>query len=253
MKDKRPVICIHGYGLRAPFWQPIAEELRNSFETVLTPSLEMDDVQSAIEEVVFEVKKVRETYGQNVILMGHSLGGVLSAMAAKKCGSEFIDALVIIASPFGKRRAQTNKLMKFLLQHRLLPGWAVRSQFFGKNTPKELQKQLFNTAVPESPKLVEDISQPKWFHADQFSEKLDIPVLGIASAQDRIVSAEETRRFTEALNGKFHLFPSKDGIGHDDFTVYPPAYRNLLPVLLEFLQASKIVSQPPETAGTTRE
>lgn len=235
MKDPRRIICIHGYGVRGFFWTGIKIALESHFREVITPDLKMQDIYSAITEVAELARVHSRESGHPVILFGHSLGGILSAMAAMKLSDREIDSLIIMASPFGERRKGMNPVLKFLLKHHLIPGWAVRSQFFGKNTPEYLRKALFNKAVPESTSIQEAVAKPRWFHTDALSAPSLNHVLGLASEADRIVSSSETQKFTEALGGTFYQFPAALDIGHDDFTVYEPAIRQVLRVVLPFL------------------
>jgi pimeloyl-ACP methyl ester carboxylesterase len=235
VKDPRRIICIHGYGVRGFFWTPIRLRLEQYFDQVIAPDLRMEDIPSAISEVEELARVHARESGHPVILFGHSLGGVLSAMAGMRLEDGDIDSLIIMASPYGQRRKGMNPLLKFLLRYRLIPGWMVRSQFFGKATPEHLKKALFDKAVPESLSVQEAVAEPKWFHTDALKLPVLHKVLGLASEADRIVSATETQRFTEALGGQFYRFPLDLDIGHDDFTVYEPAIRQVMRVVIPFL------------------
>ncbi|AHC14680.1 alpha/beta fold hydrolase [Salinispira pacifica] len=235
MKDSRRIICIHGYGVRGFFWTPIKLHLEEYFTEVITPDLKMEDIPSAITEVRELAKIHSRESGQPVILFGHSLGGILCAMAAKDLEKHELHSLIVMASPYGRRKKGIHPLVKFMLKHRLIPGWAVRSQFFGKHTPVHLQKELFNNAVPENLSIQEAVAEPTWFHSEEVKRPFGFPVLGLASEADKIVSGRETQLFTEALGGLFYSFPENLQIGHDDFTVHEPAIQQLLRVLLPFL------------------
>ncbi len=235
MKDPRRIICIHGYGVRGFFWTPIKLELERYFQHVITPDLTMQDIPSAISEVKQLARVHAQESGHPVILFGHSLGGILSAMAGMQMNDGEIDSLIIMASPYGERRKGMHPIVKFMLKFRLIPGWAVRSQFFGKRTPEKLKRELFDNAVPESLSVQEAVAEPKWFHTDELRLPVLHKVLGLASEADRIVSAAETQKFTEALGGSFTLFPRDLDIGHDDFTVFEPAIQEVIRVLIPFL------------------
>lgn len=247
MKDPRRIICIHGYGVRGFFWTPLKLHLEEYFSEVLTPDLKMEDIPSAITEVRELAKIHSRESGQPVILCGHSLGGILCAMAAKELEKNDLHSLIVMASPFGRRKNGMNPLIKFLLKHKLIPGWAVRSQFFGSNTPVHLQKELFNNAVPENLSIQEAVTEPTWFHSEEINHPFGFPVLGLASEADKIVSSRETQLFTEALGGQFYTFPFSLQIGHDDFTVHEPAIKQLLRVLLPFF--GKSYELPPPNDG----
>ncbi len=235
MKDPRRIICIHGYGVRSFFWTPIKLRLERYFEQVITPDLHMEDIPSAISEVEELARIHARESGQPVILFGHSLGGILSAMAGMRLEEGDIDSLIIMASPYGERRKGMNPVLKLLLKYRLIPGWMVRSQFFGKATPEHIKKELFDNAVPESLSIQEAVAKPKWFHTDELKLPVLHRVLGLASEADRIVAARETQQFTEALGGEFYRFPQALDIGHDDFTVFEPAIDHVLRIIVPFL------------------
>lgn len=222
--DPRSIVLIHGYGLRSPFWRSMKTRLQASFAHVVTPDLEMPSIDAGIAEITRIARQLRDEHGHPVILVGHSLGGVMSAMAARALPVDVVCHLVVIAAPYGESMTRSlNPLTRLALRFRLIPKSVLRARFFGTRTPKKLQKELFSQAVDEAQEVRDVANEDKWFHTHAFEHGLPQRSLVIASEADRIVNPSQTMAFGEALGARTHLFQRSLQIGHDDFGILPAA------------------------------
>lgn len=230
-------ILVHGYGVRGFFWSALKEELAEDFSSILTPDLDIDSVEAGVGTVENLARRERKASGDPVVLIGHSLGGVICALAAQRLSREEASHLVIIASPYGKvHSGGVSRLLRLAVRFGLVPGWMIRPRFFGPEVPKEKQKELFSLAVKESEGLQDLSRQEQWFHTGAFPEPLEQAVLAIASEGDQIVSPEETVAFSRELRGESILLPREAKVGHNDFGYWPPAAQKTADQIRRFLE-----------------
>lgn len=232
----RSLICLHGYGVRGFFWDPVRTELEEAFPELLTPDLKMTNVETLLEHTERLVKSKAELDRAPLHLMGHSLGGVVAAVCARNLGPKYVSKVVVIGSPYGERPKLPGRLTQILMGLGIIPEIFIRSKFFSAQTPPEKQKELFSKSVSESRELQRDLLQPVWFHTDMFQFPLKQPSLAVYSRRDRIVSSEETKAFGEALGSELLEFGPNENVGHDDFIWAPRVSASLLPRIIGFLK-----------------
>jgi len=214
--DLNGITMLHGYGVRGKTWDEMRTALLSRFQTIHTPDLageSIGDLAVRAEEAICACSAEAQT---PIVVAGHSLGAVMAAVAARNLGAEFVGAVVLMAPPFGERDLPGGGILRFLLKHRLIPGWLIRPRFFSSLTPTPVQKQVFREAVPEHPALQAATMEQEWFHTSLFSGPLAIPSLVIASEADRIVPASQSAAFAAALGAELWLLPASRGVGHDD-------------------------------------
>ncbi len=229
-------MCLHGYGVRGYFWDPVKAELEDAFPEVLTPDLRMTDLESLIESTKAMVSSKSQLDRQPVHLIGHSLGGITAAICARDLGPSVVRKVVLIASPFGEREKPPGGFVRFLLRHRLVPEFLARPRFFSVQTPPERQKELFSRAVPESKRLQKQLLQPHWFHTEWFDSPLEQPSLAIYSVRDRIVGSAEARAFGEALGSELLELGPNENVGHNDVVWAPAVAGRLMHKIIAFLK-----------------
>lgn len=233
----RRAILIHGYGVRGFFWDALKEELTASFERVLAPDLDMESVEQGVSTLEELLRREAAESGEPVVLVGHSLGGVISAIAAGRLGGGVVSHLVVVAAPYGRISSSlTGKLLRLAVRYRLIPGWVLRPRFFGPRVDRETQKALFSRAVPESAGLRDLAKQEQWFHTGAFDEPLEQATLVIASEGDQIVEPAATVAFGRELRAETTVFDREAGIGHNDFGYWPPAAKRTAEEILRFLE-----------------
>ena len=229
-------ILVHGYGVRGFFWDALKAELQSEFREILTPDFHMESVEEGVGDLVELVRSRSRAHGEPVVLIGHSLGGIVSALAARELSRFEASHLVVMASPYGEMGSGgVSSLLRLIVRFKLVPGWMIRARFFGPDVPRETQSELFSKAVSESDGLRDLSTQKKWFHTGAFPDPLEQAVLVIASSWDRIVSPESTMAFADELSAERVKLPRSARVGHNDFGYWPPAARRTASEIRDFL------------------
>lgn len=208
-------VLVHGYGVRGSFWEKLQAHLAREGHRVTAPDLSGDspfELASQLEAVTRE-----QAATGPVVMVGHSLGGILCALVAGRVGPEVVSHLVVIASPFAGRAKSVGPVVKFLIRYRLLPPALIRPRFFSRATSPADQKRWFGRAVPESPALQQVLFGTDWFPTKELSRPTVQPALVIYSEADRIVEAATTRQLAAALGAREYPFARELGVGHNDF------------------------------------
>lgn len=236
--ESRPLLLIHGYGVRSYFWNALLPHLTAHFDPIETPDLELPDVESGVAMVGDACRALRQRASHPVVLVGHSLGGILAALAARDLAPDTVSHLVVIASPYGRRVGRAfGPMVRLRFALGLISRDAVRRRFFGPDVPEEIQRVIFDSPADESAELKALGRRRRWFHTGAFPHGVPQRTLAIGSAADRIVHIDETREFAEELNARMVTFPSCDRIGHDDFGVWDPAAQQTAREIVGFLRA----------------
>ncbi|MFP4373600.1 MAG: alpha/beta hydrolase [Spirochaetaceae bacterium] len=235
----RTLLCLHGFGVRGYFWDVIKPHLENVYARVVTPDLRMDTIETVLDSGRRLTEQSAREDGAPVAIIGHSLGGVVGALAARDLGPATVDRVVLVAPPFGERGEVPGPFLRFLLRHRLIPDFLSRPRFFSSETPTSIQKSIFKRAVDESPELKELLFRPKRFHTDLFDGPLPVPTLVVASEADRIVPVRESLEFAERLGAATEVYAAARGIGHDDFTCAPRIAEELAARVSRFAETNR--------------
>lgn len=233
--NAKSIICLHGYGVRSFFWEPLLPLLRQHVPDVITPDLQMQNIDTLLDTTCEAVREKAKLDGQPVVLIGHSLGGIVAALCAQELGPTLVGNIIVIASPYGTRDSVPGPLMRLLLKLRLIPDALARPRFFSRSTPLEDQKYLFARAVPESAELQSEIFKRTWFHTDRFPKPLHQPSLVIASSEDRIVPSAESRQFAAVLGAQYVEFDATQDVGHNDFVWAPDVADKMMLHIRRFL------------------
>lgn len=100
---KYPVLFIHGYACNAGYWYPVLRYLSNADVTQLyTISLQplYLDIPSFAEQVAERVEVILDkTKRDKVILVGHSMGGLVARAFMKKHGDKCVAKLITLQTP----------------------------------------------------------------------------------------------------------------------------------------------------------
>ena len=235
----RTLVCLHGFGVRGYFWEVIRPHFEKAYNRVLTPDLHMETIDTVIASGRSVIGQAAAEDGAAVAVVGHSLGGVISALAAKDLGADAVERVVLIAPPFGEKAKVPGRVVRFLLEHRLIPDFLTRPQFFTSHTPKDIQKSMFRRAVDETPQLQALLFTRRRFHTDLFRGPLPAPALVVASEADRIVPAAESREFAERLGAPLAIYGAERSIGHDDLTCSPTIAAELAERIRRFAETDE--------------
>ena len=230
-------VLLHGYGVRSYIWTPFREAAGSTLGTIALADIDAESLSDLITRAKARVRRHSLECDAPVLVVGHSLGGVLAAISARDLGPEVVSAVVMLAPPYGERRRVPGKLLQFLLRHRLIPPFLLRPRFFTAHTPRGVQRAVFKAAVPEAPAIQALTFEPRWFHTELLTEKLAQPSLVIASEADRVVPHEQSKVLAEVIGARFHLFPEAMNVGHDDLFASPRIVSEVMTALVKFLDA----------------
>ncbi|TVQ96480.1 MAG: alpha/beta fold hydrolase [Spirochaetaceae bacterium] len=239
----RPIVLVHGYGVRGSFWEKLQPQLALRGHRVVAPDLSGDSPFELADRLEAVARDQAVTAGP-VALVGHSLGGILCALVAGRVGPAVVSHVVVIASPFAGRAKGVGPVVKFLIRYRLLPPALIRPRFFSRATSRSDQKRWFARAVPESPALQQVLFGTDWFPTAELSRKLLQPALAVYSEADRIVEAAATRRLAAALGAEEHAFPRVRGIGHNDFAASDAVSAAVAGAICDFVSMPAVASGP---------
>lgn len=230
----RGTIFLHGYGVRGAIWDTVRAALGSDAGATAAPNLDASDVDELVTLARGRVRRFSLEVDGPVIVVGHSLGAALAALAAQDPGPPIVSGVVLIAAPYGERDRIPGPVMRFLLRHRLIPPALLRPRFFSEHTPLGVQKEVFANAVPEAPALRELTVRRRFFHTDLINGPVDVPSLVVASESDRIVPARLSREFAAVLGSRLELLPESEGIGHDDFFASPTIAARTAAIIRDF-------------------
>ena len=240
MNCHHPLVLIHGFGVRSYFWEALQGDLSERFDRIEAPDLVYARVEEGIEAVRQFCLTLRVSSDGPIVLIGHSLGGVISALAARELEWDVVSHLIVIASPFGNRVGSAfGPLLRVRHALGLVSREEIRRRFFGPDVRRVDQERIFAAAHTESDELRSLARQKRWFHTDAFPSGIAQNALCIASEMDKMVASGETAQFAHALGAEFVRFPASARIGHNDFGMHPPAAHRTAMVINRFLSCGE--------------
>ena len=220
----KTLIFLHGFGVRGRFWNGFTDFFTSTeggrFTRVLTPDLQMPDVDTLVETTTELVQSEAERSG-GVCLVGHSLGGAVAAVVGSRLGDDLVRRLVCVSSPFGRNHSRLGGVIKLLISHHLIPEFAIRSRFYSKRTPKEIQKQMFGQVVAETPALLDAVLAETQFHTTVLTHRLSQPSLVMASEADKVVPAAQSKALAGAIGAELSIFTASERVAHNDMIAAP--------------------------------
>lgn len=227
-------LFFHGYGVRGSTWDTVRAALGAQTGPTSAPDLEAHTPDELVRLARGRARRFSLEVDGPVLIVGHSFGSVLAALAAQDPGAPMVAGAVLISTPFGERENVPGPIMRFLLRHQLVPPVLVRPRFFSGHTPVEIQKHVFAHAVPEAPALRELTYQRTFFHNELFTGPLPVPALVVASEADRIVPAKQSATFASVIGAESLVLPASEGVGHDDFFASPSIAERTAQIIADF-------------------
>lgn len=210
----RPLLFIHGLGHGAWCWDDWLAAARESGRTAYALSLrghgasEGSTKGARLADYESDVIRAARHIGDRPILVGHSLGGLVAQRAAARAGAGAVVLLATIPP-----RPAVHTVLR-VLRHQ--PAEALR---YIVGRPLRLAPKMF-FADPADPAAREAarhlqaesalVQYQLLFHRPRALPS--IPVLSVASADDRLVPVTSARATARRFGGDFHVL---DGVGHD--------------------------------------
>ncbi|MHA1917837.1 MAG: alpha/beta hydrolase [Candidatus Ranarchaeia archaeon] len=191
-----PLFMIHGFGVRSWFFDPLKKIFAN--RVVFTPDLYENSIEGRVQQVIDLIKK-NTSKGEKVILIGHSLGGVISVIVSSRL-KEKIVGLILIATPAeGMKLSKLSRsFQKIMVKKQLIPDKVAMSKFFSLITSMEVQKSFFDQVNVESDNLIDEIFEEKYPHSELL-EKISVPTLCLGSKDDDIVNFTNLEKIAKSI------------------------------------------------------
>lgn len=238
-QDKPPIIMVHGgdhgsWGWEqwATFFQDAGYEVHvldwyNHGDSQKLPEGEF--AHRTISDVAHkEIKAVAESLRRLPILIGHSMGGLASAVYASEAP---VERLILVA-PVMPANAHPDPIPLPVDATRPFPVFPyeqAKQLFFTKSSDDDA-KRYYKLLVPESSEAVLEATQ--WTVDIDNIDSIKAPVLVLATEFDQLIPLEPLKRYADQLHAKFVLIP---GIGHSDILLKEPEWRTAAEETLEWL------------------
>jgi triacylglycerol lipase len=176
-----PVLLIHGYGCNSGYWQCLAKHLRKARVSFLAIDLEpvFGDIDNYLAQTMRAMDQLSTATGQRrVILVGHSMGGLVARAWVRTNGLERVAKVITIGTPHA--------------------GTALARFGFGKNA-RQMRRHPRDTHSVCNAWLAE-------LGASEVRGRM--PLVSLYSRHDNIVAPHGSAVFDGAKNIGF------DGVGH---------------------------------------
>lgn len=211
--------CNSGYEVHVLDWFNHGDSDKLPQEEFLSRSLK--DV--AKKEITF----VAEQLSQPPIVIGHSMGGMASAVYAASAPVKCL-ALIAPVMPTAAHPDPVPLPVDFKKEFPVFPYEQAKELFF-TTLPDNDARYYYNLLIPESPQAV--------YEATQWTVELDptditVPTLVIAAEFDRLIPNEPLRRYANLLHADYKLFK---GLGHSDVLVKEPDWRTIAEFVKQWL------------------
>ncbi len=229
-----PIILLHGFGASSYSWRNVLKSLNQKNKLFLIDfkgfglsDKPMDDKYSISDQTEIIINFIQKNNLQNLILVGHSMGGAVALRTALRCvkmKNNLLKGLILLDSPAYKQRLPAfiqilripilNKLILALFPAKLCAKLVLKKCFFDdKKITDELIKDysgplrlsvsyhaLIKTAQKLIPSEADEITK-------QYQE-INIPTLLIWGQQDQIVPLSVGQKLKQAIpNSKLAVIP----------------------------------------------
>ena len=217
----KTLVFLHGYGIRGNFWNPIKPFFESKFNQIIVLDLDMKNIDSLLTSTKNFIKnEIHEKYSTDIYIIGHSMGAALALILAQDLGPEIIKSVVAIAPPFGTQKMKYKKFVKFLIKNQLIPKFLSRPRFFSKQTPKSVQKLLFDQVVPETEEMIDELLKDTFF-ITEYLKGITQDSLVLLSESDKVVNYKKSLELSSILKGEFFIYPKAKKVAHNDFIAAP--------------------------------
>lgn len=230
--DRPPIVLVHGGKHAGWCWYRWAEyfsdegwdcwvfDWLNHGESAQLP--ERIAVTRSIQDVArTEIPAIIDQlgYGQEPILIGHSMGG-LAALTYAAYGDRRLSRLVLV-SPVVPMQVNAEPIPVDLDFTKLLPPFPYEQakQLFFTTMGEEQARSLYERLVPESPRAVREAT---WWTTWVDLDKVRVPTLLLYASEDLLVPPATTLKLAELLHAPVVEIP---GVGHTDILVKDPDWR----------------------------
>ena len=223
-------ICLHGFGVRGNFWDPLIPELSKlSEQNIIAPDLDFSTIDSAINS---SRKSIINNQDKVSVIIGHSLGAVLALrQELVNLDNKNIYLILLGCGMPIKMHSIVTGITRIIMKYGyLLPDHFWQSSFFSSITPQDIQDKFFSKVVKESNVFINELTS-KNNDLLNFLENIDrsLPrTLFITGAKDRLTTTDRTVALANKLDA---TFISIDNAGHNDL-IYSELIRKKVDYLI---------------------
>ena len=217
-------LLVHGYGEHIGRYRPLAEALLAAGATVYGPDHEghgrsegaralVEDLESVSDDLhEVAVHAAQKNPGLPLVLIGHSLGGLIAARFAQRFGRE-LAALVLSAPAFGSRAG-----VEMLLSMDPIPPIPIDPAQLSRD-PNVGEAYARDPLVWHGPFKKQTLAAMKQLmDTTENGPAFDnLPTLWIHGEDDNIVSLPDTRKAVERLKGSQFEYKGYPGGRHENF------------------------------------
>ncbi|MEM0383559.1 MAG: alpha/beta hydrolase [Candidatus Caldarchaeum sp.] len=244
----RAVLLIHGWASSSFSWRNSLPTLSKSYRTIavdlpgfgmsqrLPTGLHLELLASHLTSFLDRIRV------EKVSLIGHSMGGVVSAYFAASRPSRVEKLVLVNPSLFGSEAGRRPLLME-VGRRRPFGGFLTRlfvSRFVIRRVLRSVyvRKELVDDALVEGyyqsvkragTVLLEAVNIMREFSLDVVS-RISCPILFVLGRHDTIVPFEKSKQLAEQVGARMYVDPDS---GHSVHEENPAAFNN---VILEFLE-----------------
>ncbi len=236
-----PILCLHGHpgssqtmsvftDYLQPKYRTIAPDLRGYGDSKTSDSFQMQDHLNDLEMLLERLEVDR------CLLLGWSLGGILALELALKFPQKFRGMILIASSAYPRSSHPPVQWQDLLYTgiagsiNYVKPGWQWNIDTFGK---RSLFRYLLQQQTPTAYNYLAKEGVPAYFKTSKVAEQalnkaiaqkynrledikdLNLPVLVLAGAEDRHITAASSQETAQKLNNcqwkcypqTAHLFP----------------------------------------------
>lgn len=182
MLRKPRFLFIHGAGGTSNKWKMIPESLRNDSILVNLPGRNNIPALSStsIEEFAFEVNK---SIKEDVIVVGHSMGGVVALELASR--NSHVKGIVLASSYY---RLPVDEKLLSKLKEGMFPKGLFYASFHKSVDPDLLMEEEKEIdKVPINTTYLDFLATSQYIHGKEKLRNLDIPVFIINGKEDRLL------------------------------------------------------------------
>tara|TARA_B100000686_G_scaffold143002_1_gene150516 strand:+ start:814 stop:1518 length:705 start_codon:yes stop_codon:yes gene_type:complete len=227
-------ICLHGFGVRGNFWDPLIPELSKlSEQNIIAPDLDFSTIDSAINS---SRKSIINNQDKVSVIIGHSLGAILALrQELVNLDNKNIYLILLGCGMPIKMHSIVTGITRIIMKYGyLLPDHFWQSSFFSSITPQDIQDKFFSKVVKESNVFINELTS-KNNDLLNFLENIDrsLPrTLFITGAKDRLTTTDRTVALANKLDA---TFISIDNAGHNDLIYSELIRKKVVKEIISFL------------------
>ena len=227
-------ICLHGFGVRGNFWDPLIPELSKlSEQNIIAPDLDFSTIDSAINS---SRKSIINNQDKVSVIIGHSLGAILALrQELVNLDNKNIYLILLGCGMPIKMHSIVTGITRIIMKYGyLLPDHFWQSSFFSSITPQDIQDKFFSKVVKESNVFINELTS-KNNDLLNFLENIDrsLPrTLFITGAKDRLTTTDRTVALANKLAA---TCISIDNAGHNDLIYSELIRKKVVKEIISFL------------------